>query len=574
MTEMTASPVINRADDRRAKFACLIFLFAVGTFAVAGATARIAQWANIDPYSDQAFQIHWVRQIVGAEAFLPTARKEEGFLTALERGGDNLLYAYASKVVPSNESVFVTAALAWHGGLGAVFGTSLTAQAAIGIATHWIMLAVLALLTLVVTRRLPLEQRLLAGAVSFAVAVGSATLQIVSTVGFHNVGIASLLLAALATQRWLCADGGNRRARRLWAWMIAAQAFALYAYFTNVMFLPLATMLAILLQKGMRRDGLARVGAYALSIAIVLAPAGVLVATCVAFGLGGIAGRSYDAGIALVLTAGSDSVAGILDRMGSWFVHVVALFSIPGLVVGLAGLCVAAIRLRSALPLCLVVAHWLAGAFVPVFDAMYDRTGAYILPILAFGMGVMASDAWGSVRNASPARKGIAVGIAGFLVYHVWIEAPGWIAARKATWSLDDRIERPFLRGAAILDRSAAAGTIVIPANYGVYYYVSVLSQRIGHDVALFRPLDILAAQAREGKLAAYVEKRHLVLPQDAPLLLATVRNADIDALVGPLNSVLADPTFGRRAPVTVSTSYRGLDGGGLVFRAVEHTAR
>jgi hypothetical protein len=270
----------------------------------------------------------------------------------------------------------------------------------------------------------------------------------------------------------------------------------------------------------------------------------------------GGAGSNQDfvGAILWAFVTGDGGSAGPLARAVGWFPHVANLFSPYGLVLGIIGAVGLAVVHGRRLPLALLAGHWLAGVLVPVFYAHWSTTGVYVLPVLCLGSAwtVAAAVRPLVVPGRRPSGRQAAVMAAVLLLAaaHVAGAVDGWREPRRPPhWSMTARRAAPLRALVATIDARLPAGAVIIPADYQRSYLVRALSRRVGRDLTVFRPLDILDGQARAGRLAAYLAERRLAIPVDAPLFVLANAGDSPQAVARKLAAVLGPGGLGRIGP-------------------------
>jgi len=557
--------------DRRGKISLVAFGLATVVAAAVLFGWRIAGLATLDPWGDQFFQIDWVRSLLAADHGLPRATAGQSWLAALKTDDGSAAHVVLAHVYAAHNLILTLASVAWFGLWGLLVGGKADAQAAIGIATHGLMVLALAWLPVLAGFGRSRGEGLAVGLLAFLFAAGSSTLQVFATIGFHNFALLLMVVSLVFGERWLAvlAEGGP--AGRRGVQLLAVQTVALYAYFTNVFFLPSAVILAVLAIPGLSwACRLKAAGFHALGTALTLVPLPALMAVTL-WDRGGAETNQDFVGWLLWAFVNGDSLGtGPLGRAIGWFANLSSLFSPAGLALGLAGLAgLAAVRGRR-LPLALVAAHWLAGIVVPPFYGHGSRTAVYVLPLLCLGI------AWALVAAARPlvfgaarrpAWRGAVLAVtAGLAMVHAAGEAGGWRVPRSVPpWTLDGRREGRWQGLVAALDARLPIGAVVVPSDYGTRYAVRALSRRIGGDLEVFRPLDVLYGAARAGRLPAYLAERGLTVAEHAPVYLLVSPLVPRDGLEVQMGAVLGG--MRRDTLAAPSVTLRPVAwGGGVLF--------
>lgn len=551
--------------DGRARAHLILFGLTVGGAAVALFGWRIVDLSGIDPWADQFFQFDWVRSLLAADHWLPRAAGAGGsWLAALKTDSGSVLHVLLAHVYAAHNLILTVVSVAWFGFWGWLFGGDAAAQAAIGIATHGLMVVALAWAAVVGGFGRSLNERMAVGGLAFLFAVGSPALQVYASVGFHNLALLFLVIALALGERWLAVVERGSVVWRRGLGFLTVQVLALYAYFTNVFFLPTAVLMALLTRPRGAPRRLAIAGGYALAVAVTLLPLPLLLAVTRLERGGAGSDQDFLGRIVWAFVNGDAGPDGPLTRAVQWFPHVANLFSPFGLALGLAGAVGLAVVQGRRLPLALLAAHWLAGVLVPAFYAHWSMTGVYALPMLCLGCAWAVVTAVRLVVARGGRRggwRGMALAATLLLVAaHAAGAVEGWREPRQPPHlTMAFRRAAPLRALVAAIDARLPAGAVVIPANYQRYYLIRALSRRVGGDFTVFRPLDILDGQARAGHLAAYLAERGLAIPAGAPLFVLAATRDSPQAVARRLDDVFGPGGLGRIGadrPVTVTPAW------------------
>lgn len=541
-------------------------LLAGAFVAVLCAIWRLTQFGQIDLVSDQAFFTQWIVRLSYATHILPPDAPGAGFVGSLMQDDKGFLSILLGQVYQAHAVLFTVVSVALYliasMGLGASVETVIAVSILCSAAWLWMIFAFPAIAGTRERRIAP--EAVGIGGTALLLGCASSFFNIFSAMGPHNAGVMLLVAAVLVTQTWITRVRDTftfASAGRLTLWMFLIQWAAIYAHYTNVFLLPAATVLAIAVQPGGRFA--ARLGLiirYSAVTVVILLPA-----VGLALLHSGISGSGTNVqtfgGLMSNLVLSDPSTVGdtVGERVQLWFRDIVAFYSVPGLVMGIAGVAGLAWRNHLMLPAAVVAAHFLAGAFLQVFT-QYDRTAAYVLPMLMLGAGwclTVAMVQAGGLSTVRTLSRHIALAIAGLvsimLAWHIVVEFPrlkspdtvrnwGQLAV-PASW-------KPVI---AEIDSVVPAGATLIPWNYGLSHQYRATSRRRPGAITMMRPLETLLDHRKTGTLDRYIADRGLVFDRTRPAyLLAPARIVPED-----LQQHLADVTgtrgFGSPAPSSVS---------------------
>ena len=546
----------QNAEERDRRLVWL-FLLVLAAAAMGVLAWRLDQFALLEPVIDQAFHIQWVKRIRLADHFWPQAALGKGWIGALIADEQSVLNIYLRQVYSAQSHVFTFVTVWWFVLWSLVVGISVDAQVTISIATSVLGLCVLALMPLALrkygTLELSVSQAMAIGAGTFLLASLSSYLNDFSATGKHNSGVLFLLLGILATARWLAAgafDAGWRKT----VVMGFVQAIAMYAVYTNVFLLPVATALAIVFSGA--RTVSWRVGALARYCALVVficSPALVLLT----IGFSGLIAASsaesfVDVGQKVAVSwEVMASLAG--KRAGYWFAAQSGLFSAGGLALGVGGLAYMALAGKIALPLWIVACHWGWTAVLSGFGFL-SKTSGYLLVLLCLGTAWAAVMAFDYLRH----RRRV-IGVAGFLVcvgllaQHALTEGPRFFQLPHSI-AMQGFVDRgPHYRTVvAEAEARVPAGSVLVPWDDFLAHNFWTYGTRIGVDIAMFRPLANMFGEYEKGTLSTYIETRGLALDgARAVFLWVSEPVADKFFPIAP-NAVFGEDGFALRGPISI----------------------
>jgi hypothetical protein len=383
---------------------------------------RAHRFADIEPRTDQAGHARLVQEI-RIDHFLPAGNPDMGFRRRLEVDNASGLNRIARYVFVTPHFLFSSISLAFF-----YAGTFLSGY-------RWQELVVLSIaastMTLGITtgwaywicmprREEPRQtvEALTGAAATFIAGAFSGYANLFSPWGLHNVGVLALVAAVFATSSALrTAQSANSRTR--WRWAAAAQACAVYAHYTNIFLLPVATVAVLSVSPGQdRRQRVIQIATYGAMLLLITLPVIIL----------------------LVLKPEVTVYAGYMGSPRHQFaLHAVALralgwisagsryFSIPGLVLGITGAAILCVRCDIWMPVLIIAAHWLAWTVIPGFSWIGAptelRTYNYLLPFLWLGIGADAAFVLYGIRHGVP--RTVVIGASAILfVIHLATQLP------------------------------------------------------------------------------------------------------------------------------------------------------
>jgi hypothetical protein len=371
-------------------------------------------------------------------------------------------------------------------------------------------------------------ERVCVAVVACGLACLSSFLNVFSVVGVHVTGVAALLLAAVATERWLrTLDRGNsiRVDAGATCLMLATHLLAVYAHYTNVFLVAPATVIALLTFPGRTAGERISLAIKYSAFAFILFLPGLLLMVVQVSGLALPVGEQGFVGFTVdyLLNAANDAGDTPGERAVQWFVDMARYVSWPGLLLGVAGVVWTATTARARFPAAVLLAHFGFGVIMPGFG-QYDRTAAYAIPFLAVGIAWLAVASVLCAARPSKNAKRFAGGalvllaVAGSVVAHVvWeverLARPAEVH-RWGNYVRDQGKWRPII---AEIDAEVPAGATLIPWDYLLsHQYVSMTSRPL-RDVRVFRPLDTLLGAARANELGSYMSRRALSISSERP---------------------------------------------------------
>lgn len=537
------------------------FVFVIlAVIAVAG--WRLERLAGIEPRYDQEFFGWWVKSLVTADHLLPAPRPGSSLRDRLEGDPQSAAHQLLRNIFNKPTSVFTLVPLAVMSAAAVVTGATMPVVTGVGILGATAVLLVLALYPL---WRPPGPGDGNAAAVGLGAAVLAATLPYLdwfSALGVHNFGMTGLMAAVALSSAALAAprpierdsaprpmerDSAPRPSRRQWGLLAAGQTLALYSHWTDVFLLVPATLAVLLLARRWRD-----VAIYGAIAAILLSP---LVPLLGIEMLRSAADKSHSLGTVTTMVFDQSThglVGEMAERARDWWNGAVALVSLPGLGLGLAGLVWMAAFGRQPLPLALVATHLALYCGMSGFSGAHARVWPYALPLLCLGI------AQGTVAAWHARQRVLRWGAAGLAAGHLAICLPALGREDVLAERLPEFWEAYFrgqgelrVLAESLRDRVGADG-VLLSWGYDIPMLVDLYAPR---PVADPSPVDGLALRVRTGELRHYLDLRGQRLPPGAPLYFAVelaTNNAEaakstpsVPALEDALTSVLGPAGFG-----------------------------
>lgn len=548
---------------------------------------RWAVFGDAEPRADQAQFAWWVQGLSRATHWLPVPADGETWLAALERDSGGVLAQLARGLYNKPVAVFTLLPLAIFAGAAEVLGDSYRVLVGAGILASAATVGALALAASAWT---PAGIARPPGWTAVAAAAAAAAAlypHVFAPMGVHNVGALLLVVAVAVTGRCLpvalAGAGGHRRAALAIA---VAQGLALYAHWTNVLVLPLASVLFVATWPGIAaRRRLRAVAVYATTAAVFVSPALALAAAQAirppAAGTEALSVvQSFGALSSIALGSAETPFSGVAARAGAWFEAGAHLFSAPGLALGLVGLAGLAWRHRLTMPLAAIGAHFGIWCLLPAFAGASLRTFVYVLPFLALGVGyAVAAPAVAAARTRTrriPAA-GAAVLAGALAAVHLAQQLPVLVSVARlehrvpAAWSTYVAGQGSLRPMIAEAERIMAPRAVLFTWGYGLQFVVRNLAT--GHaDLRVPPAVSVLAAHGSDEALRDRLARRRLALPAGWPVYamidteLEPVTEA---ALEGALSRVLGEAGFGIAEAVRVTPVGRWSTGASWPRRVV-----
>lgn len=382
---------------------------------------RVYLFAELEPRMDQAFSMQWIQSLRAADRFWPMELERAPFLQALIKDDGSWLHAFLRPIHAVSKLLLTLGAQLWFYLGSFLLGADSSGQIALSILAQAAAIGLIGAIGFSVQGGRPALAIL-----AVLLATGSSFLHVFSPLGAHNVALLAVMSVAWSANRLLreAADPGGPRWGTVAA-MFAAQAVALYTYYSVVFLVPPAIFLILSTAPDVIwRKRIRLVLAHGIATAITLLPLVGLVAWEFARGAEGqaqsfvyLAKWAWDPTQVSQSAFSSQSVTG-------WITIHAAVLSWPGVILGLAGLAWLARAGRCPLPLALVLVHFAVWVAMPGFR-QFNRTSAYVIPFLALGMAAATVGAW-------RARHGLAkLAATALLIAHLAIDLPRLSAPEK-----------------------------------------------------------------------------------------------------------------------------------------------
>lgn len=545
-----------------------VFLTGVIAFSVLVLVWRVFLFGDMEPRGDQAFFTWWVLGMEASDHLLPYVDPGEKLFDAMARDETGFLTQFFRPMYNSPTELLKAISILILYGAAEIFGATHYVQAFVSILASVLLVGVVGLFfygyRLALDRTKNFNHDVLAGVAALVLASFSLHLHSFSSLGPHNIGLLFLLIAVIfsirllqemATEKW---DGPRWRPLLVFG---LTQVLALYTYKINVFLLPPATVLSIILCSGISlRRKTTYLTYYVLFIGVLLAPLipfFVLDASKPAFAkepftITAILGPLFSGGIGAVLSP-------VADRTVEWFRVADELFSIPGTIAGLFGLGLMAWRSRIILPLGIVVSHFAAWCFVPLFAGLSLRTFLYVVPFLIIGNAYFLAISAMSLRQcvnglnrACIFKAGTSLLAAGLLAVHLASQIPGVISNEKMAESVP-RIWNEYFAGQgklrpmiAQIEQTLPKDAVFMTWGYGLQFLFRSLKKDTTH---VFVPPAISALMLRDkvGTLKTHLVRRHLSIASGAPVYLLVdygIDRTDRKSVVYDVETVLGPRGF------------------------------
>jgi len=524
-----------------------VYVLVLIAFAVAVSVWRIQAFTDIDLRADQASTMVWLQNIQAAERLLPRPLPDAGWLKALEADEQSLLNVVLKPIYTGNQQLFlsVTIGLFWAATL--FTGAGFAAQVALTILAAGGIIVAVGLFPLALSI-LPRRQALATGAVAAGLTAACSFLNLFAAFSVHNVAVATMVGALAVIACWIGMGGG----RRGLVWVVVASLIAIYSNHANVLYVPTTAVIALLLAtEHALAERIRRALRYSAWILIGLVPAILLMLVTKLRGIGFYNKQDFTE---LWVQIFQDSQGAYLDRLPGrfmeWFEAVDRVYSGAGLLLALFGLVYLARCHGVRVPLVLVVLHFLLAMTLPM-TTQYDRTIAYLLPMLALGGGAAFAGAFAGLKPIEgrlPGKAVVLATLAGVVVIaHATRDVPRLVHPDRAYFwgaSLKSRGQQRAI--VAEIENLLPTGARLVPLNTAIGQQFQAQATRPKGEVLIFKPLDLMTRRATAGALDGYIRDRRLVLPKDAPAYVLVHDQEPIASVMGQVESALCRSALAR----------------------------
>jgi len=507
---------------------------------IAVTAVRFDLFHGIEPRMDHAFFIDWVQSVVGAERFFPERLPGDSLLAALEADRGSFLHVVLKPLYVAPTTLFTIVGLAWFAVGALLTGVSLESQVFWSILAQSGMLCLLGFMPLYLARPegQGTREAIAVGALAVCVAAASSFLHAFSPLGVHNVGLLALVAAMFVVGRYLQAVQAGAVGSQMRLAAVGAQMVACYTMYTNVFLLPVATGIALLLcgRQGLRYRILEATRFSALTV-IGFVPALLLLGVTLLHPHSADTSQNFE-GLAkwAVSTGETGTIAYLTGNFFGWFQNAGAVFGYGGLALGFVGLVIFGVRYRQWLPLGIVGAHLLASTAMGGFAGQYNRTLAYVVPLLALGVATLPicliqiyrARQFGARRFAGIGLVAVALAF-GFHFISEWLRLvdPRNVSVWSTYYGKQGTMRAMVNRITSPLPDDA----VLVPWDQSIWYSVRVLHADDRKKLHLLQPLETLYKMQQRGKLDAYLTRRRVSLSSSAPVyFLAPQAMSTVDA--------------------------------------------
>lgn len=523
---------------------------------------RLQAFGDLEPRGDHAFFAWWVKGLSAADHFFPRQGAGGSLLEAMARDETGFLTQLLRPIYNSPTELFKIIPVLGLYGAAKLFGYSYSMQVAISLLASAATPFVLALFPFWRRRISDGPGDYWVGFTALVLGFLSLYLHMFSGLGPHNYGILSLVVAVAVSVRILSELAKTPPARMTWrmvAGLFLANGLALYSYKTNLFLLPPATVLTLLLLPGANwKRKLHHSFTYSILIVILVLP---FVPLVVISADKPDFAQDMTSPILLMLSGPSGNLtewlAIIAGRAMNWFVTARDLYSLPGLAVGILGLAVLA-RDGVSLPLGIVVVHFLAWCFVPLFAASSLRTYPYILPFLVLGAayffvasfkGSGLAVKWSNRTIIN--RRLVTAAAGGLIAIHIAMQVPGLYSRARMAQALPNLWSRYFAGQGELrpmiaeIERTVPPNATLMTWGYGLQFLYRDL--KTGDPDIRLPAINALMLRHETGLLKEHIRKRHLSLSATDPIYVLVdhaVDNIDRRTLADAVATLLGPEGF------------------------------
>ena len=545
------------------------YLITIAVFCVFCAAWRMSEFGNIDYAVDQAFFTQWIKRLANASRFFPVEEQGARFITSLMKDEGSFLTLFLSQIYQAHALLFTVVSIALYLLVSSIFGASIEAIVSASIIFSVIWLWLIAAFPILVHKTIGIDFAKAAsiGLITLFIGCFNSFFNVFSAMGPHNAGVMMMVLSIIITQLWLIRLRGTASptiCSGITVIMFVVQWAAIYTHYTNIFILPLATVIAIASQAGHRMTiRVTLIVQYSIITFVAFIPA-IALALIYDNVIGGGVNTQTFGGLAsaFVLTSPSELGNTATERFVMWFNFTSFFYSAGGLALGVIGVLGLAWRYRLTMPATVVFAHFLAGVFLQIFT-QYDRTAAYLLPLLMLGGGwcLSSSTAWmlqtterGTIRVV-PVAAAVVSGC--ILLFHFSLEIPGLRSPELVhPWG---RIANHsgMKKAIADLDKIVPEGSTLMSWDYATTHQFRATTKRQLGTLLVTRPIETLVKQKKLGSLSAYIETRGLSLTSKGPLFVLAPIKISKMKIKDSLSDVLGTHGFGGQPPADIAEQRR-----------------
>jgi hypothetical protein len=532
---------------------------------------RIEQFGLLEMISDQAFFTQWVLRLANADHFLPLNVDRHGWLQALMHDEQSFLNILLRQIYQAHMVLFTIVSTLLFTLASLVIGASMESVIQISVMSSALALVLLAYFPVLCrptsSAHAQTPDIYIIGLLALTGGCLSSFFNIFSAMGPHNVGVMFLLMAAITTQRWLTLASNtdthfaNRQVVLL---MFGVQLLANYSHYTNVFILAPATVIAIAVDPSLELARRFRnVVKFSAVTFVTFLPALMLIAVYSDKLGGSINDQTFAGNVeTFMLSSGNTSGHTVGERAAIWYRDVTTIYTAPGLFLGVLGVFGMAWRDRIILPAAIVSVHFLAGSFMAIFG-QYDRTAAYLLPMLILGSAWLLVNATRFAieqrRCGRPKYIGASLLVALLItaLSHHAIAEYSRLMDPANVWRWGKRVGkadwRPII---SEIEATVPVDSVVIPWSYGLSHQFLTMSKRYGQDLYVTRPLETFVSNWKARELRQYIEARGLALSNERPIFVLAPGDTTPERLSQDLRHVFGNDGFNLPGIATTVTKH------------------
>lgn len=529
---------------------------------------RFSVLGDAEPRADQGSIIVWIQDLRQSLRFWPVDHADAGFVEKLITDEHSFLNILIRRIYLAQDHIFVLLSVAWFYLLSFPLGVSAEAQILASIIAGTLALSVFAVIPLSFRGRMEHKfstETAWITVAAFILLAASSYLYLYSVIGIHNVGLLGFAISIVITQLWLSgismAPPETRRQVdiRALVLLLLGQSLAIYAHYTTVFLLAPATFASLLFIRHVEASFRKRiVFFYVAGVIVIFLPA--VVWGVISASLGPHHGdQGFATRLIWVLTQEGYSAAELLRRVMRWGHVVSGSLSWPIVFAGVVGVIGIARRLGNAFLFFLVGIHFLVGILMPGFN-QYDRTGAYVLPILIVGAAwlfVVASNAaisaWRSDRPSVWFRYAVPTGVVMAIVLHGFFEIARF--SNDVTilhWGTVIQRHVGVRRMAKDFHKKLPQGSVVVPWNYKVSHMFKMFRDDTPNSPYYLRTLVSLHRELKNNNIQQYLKRRGIRIPEGTPVYILAPEKFELGIPVSDVAQEIARAGFGWQAPMSV----------------------